>query len=122
MSDSMQPQEPVIPGISEQEKTMGMVAHILGLVGWIGPLVFWLIKKDESVYVKEQALESLNFQITVVIGWFAGWLLSAIKLWIIGGPIMFLVGIANLVLVIMAIVASKDGVQHKYPFNLRIIK
>jgi uncharacterized Tic20 family protein len=119
MSDTMQPQPPETPGITEQEKTMGLVAHLLGLIGWIGPLVFWLIKKDESAYVKEQTLESLNFQITVLIAWIACVVLSVIK---IGGILMPLVGLANTIFVIIAAVTSKDGVQYKYPVNLRLIK
>jgi uncharacterized protein len=50
------------------EKTMGILSHILCLVGgFIAPLVIYLVKKDESAYVREQAKESLNFQITVLI-------------------------------------------------------
>ena len=119
MSDSMQPQDPVQPAVSEQEKTMGMVAHLLGIVGWIGPLIFWLIKKDESAYVKEQAQESLNFQLTVLIAWVACMILAVIKIGMLLYP---LVGLANLIFVIIATVTSKDGVQYKYPFNLRLIK
>ena len=50
------------------EKTMGILSHILCLVGWfIAPLIIYLIKKDESAYVREQSKEALNFQITVLI-------------------------------------------------------
>ncbi len=35
------------------EKVMGMLAHILGAVtSFLGPLIIWLIKKDESPFVE----------------------------------------------------------------------
>ena len=119
MSDTIEPQVPEQPIISEQEKTMGMLAHLLGLIGIIGPLIIYLIKKDESAFVKEQTLESLNFQITVLIAWFASILLLAVH---IGGFLFPIIGLGNLILVIMATVAAKDGVRYKYPINLRLIK
>ena len=34
---------------------------------FVGPLIVWLIKKDQSPFVDDQAKEALNFQITVSI-------------------------------------------------------
>ena len=56
----------------QNEKTWGMLTHLLALsifVGIpfgnvIGPLVIYLIKKDEYEFVAEQGREVLNFQIT----------------------------------------------------------
>ena len=55
--------------VSQDDKTMGMIAHLSGIVtGFIGPLVIWLINKDKSdkAWVIEEAKEALNFQITVL--------------------------------------------------------
>ena len=36
-------------GISQDDKTMAMLAHLLGIVtGFVGPLVIWLIKTNRS--------------------------------------------------------------------------
>ena len=52
------------------ERTMGMLAHILGgVTNFLGPLIIWLIKKDESPFVNDQGKEALNFQITIAIGY-----------------------------------------------------
>lgn len=49
------------------EKTMGMLAHLLvGVTYLLGPLVSWAIKKDESPFVNDQGKEDMNFQITVI--------------------------------------------------------
>ncbi|MGB8193904.1 MAG: DUF4870 domain-containing protein, partial [Chitinophagaceae bacterium] len=53
---------------TSDERTMALLSHILGLVIWIiGPLIIYLVKKDESKFVAEHAKEALNFQITVAI-------------------------------------------------------
>ena len=53
---------------TSDEKTMAILSHVLCLVaGFIAPLIIYLVKKDESAYVKEHAKESLNFQITMFI-------------------------------------------------------
>jgi uncharacterized Tic20 family protein len=58
--------QPSDGGISQDEKTMAMLAHGLPiLVGFWAPLIIWLLKKDQSPYIAEQAKEALNFQITV---------------------------------------------------------
>jgi len=58
-----------------QEKTWGLFCHLsaFGLFVFppfgniLGPLIIWLIKKDESPYVDKQGKESLNFQISFTI-------------------------------------------------------
>src|SRR5690242_19907337 len=64
---------PAIPKDSS-DRTMGMLCHLLAFSGHfipfghiIGPLVLWLIKKDDSPFVDDQGKESLNFQITMTI-------------------------------------------------------
>ena len=53
---------------SSDEKTLAILSHILTIVSsFIAPLIIYLLKKDESPYVREHAKESLNFQITVFI-------------------------------------------------------
>lgn len=57
------------------EKQWGMFTHLAALAGLIGipfgsiigPLVIYMIKKDEFEFVNEQGKEVLNFQITWAI-------------------------------------------------------
>ena len=43
--------------MTQDERTMAMLAHLLGIVtGFLGPLVIWLIKKDQSKFVAYHAL------------------------------------------------------------------
>lgn len=105
----------VVP--TSDEKTMAILSHALTiLVGFFAPLIIYLIKKDESGFVRDHAKESLNFQITVFI------VLIGLFVTIIGILLMWLVGILALVFVIIASVKSGEGKMYKYPFTLRLIK
>src|SRR5687767_7779847 len=51
------------------DRTWAMLAHLSPIVGlgFIGPLVVWLIYKDKSPFVADQAKEALNFNLAVLI-------------------------------------------------------
>lgn len=111
---------------SKDAKTFGMLCHLGALAGFVipfgnivGPLIFWLIKKNELPFVDDQGKESLNFQITVSIA-----LIVCIPLTIIliGIPLMFVIGIGALILVIIAAIKANDGIAYRYPWALRLIK
>ena len=108
--------EPVIAPTSD-EKTMAVLSHALTIaVGFLAPLIIYLLKKDESAYVREHAKESLNFQITVFI------IIVGLFITILGVLLLWLVGIAALVFVILASIKASEGKMYKYPFTLRLIK
>ena len=99
------------------EKTMAILSHVLTLVvGFLAPLVIYLMKKDESAFVKEHAKESLNFQITIFI------IIIVLFITIIGILLAWIVGILTLVFVIVATTKASEGKLYKYPFSLRLIK
>ncbi len=111
-----------VPAISpsSDEKTMAILSHILAIfTSFIGPLIIYLIKKDESSYVAEHAKESLNFQITMAIAYIVSVILIFV---LIGILLIWLLSIANLVLVIIATIKASENKMYRYPFNLRLIK
>ena len=104
----------------------GLLTSALG--GWgffIGPLVIWLMKKDEMPFVADQAKEALNFNITVSAIFLILLILTILSLGlgaILTLPIMLVVGIGALVLIIMAAIKANDGVAYRYPFAIRLVK
>ena len=108
--------EPVIAPTSD-EKTMALLSHVLTLaVGFLAPLIIYLIKKNESSFVTAHARESLNFQITIFI------IIVALVITVVGILLLWIVGILALVLVIMATIKASEGKLYRYPFSLRLIK
>ncbi len=105
---------------SQEDKNMGLLCHLLGLfTSFLGPLIIWLIKKDQSAYVNDQGKEALNFQITVIIAWFIAY---ALMLVVVGIFLMPVILILNLVFCIMGCVAAAKGRPYRYPVSIRLIK
>lgn len=112
--------DPVTQGTSNDDRNLAMLAHLLGIVsGFVGALIIWLIKKDQSAFVDEQAKEALNFQITVMIAIVGSWILMFV---LIGMLLMPLILIGNLVFCILAAVAVSKGEHYKYPLAIRLLK
>lgn len=113
--------EPTAGGTpSKEARTMAMLAHLLGIVtGFLGPLVIWLVKKDEDAFINDQGKEALNFQITIAIAMIVSGLLMFAC---IGFFLVPAVAVLNLVLCIMAGLKANEGISYRYPMTLRLIK
>jgi uncharacterized Tic20 family protein len=103
----------------DNERLLAILSHILCLVvglGFIPPLIIYLLKKDESPYVAAHARESLNFQLTMLI------LCVLLFISIVGILLIWIVGLLNLVLVIVATIRAADNELYRYPFSLRLVR
>jgi hypothetical protein len=106
-------------GASDQ-RMWAIFAHVGGIFfSFIPALVIWLIYKDRDDYVRDQSAEALNWQITLIIAYAVSGLLVLV---LIGFFLLFAIGIASLVLGIMAAVAANRGERYRYPVNLRLVK
>jgi len=98
---------------------MAMIAHLLGLLtSFVGPLVLYLAKKDESPYARDQAAEALNFQLTVLIAYVVCWVLAFV---FIGFLLMFFLWVGSIVMAIVAALAVNRGEAYRYPVNIRFV-
>jgi uncharacterized Tic20 family protein len=106
-------------GPSRDDRNLAMLSHLLGIfTGFVGALVLWLVKRDQTGFVAEQAKEALNFQITMAIAMFASVILKVILIGILLVPILLVV---NFVFCIIAAIAASKGRGYRYPFALRLI-
>jgi uncharacterized Tic20 family protein len=99
------------------DKTWAMLAHLSPLVGlgFIGPLVVWLIYKDKSPFVADQAKEALNFSLALLI---AVLVCVATCIGVVVAPVL---GIGALVYQIIAALEANKGVWYRYPYTIRMI-
>jgi uncharacterized Tic20 family protein len=127
---------PPVP--SAEERKWATFAHLSALLGalltsgwagsigfFIGPLIIWLMKREEMPFVNDQGKEALNFAITVSIACFALLLLTILSLGIgllVTVPAFVVIGITALVLVVIAAIKANEGVAYRYPFSLRLVK
>ena len=104
------------------ERTWGLLAHLSSLIAslvglmFVGPLIVWLVKKDQSPFVEDQAKEALNFQIAVLIA------IAVCGLTCIGIVLIPVVAIAALVYSVLAAVEANKGVYYRYPYSIRLIR
>jgi uncharacterized protein len=112
--------------VSRDERTWAMLAHLSALVGYsivpfgniVAPLVIWLIRKDQSWFVDDQAKESINFQISMVI---YALISIPLVLLLIGIVLLLLLYVFGIVMVIIAAIKANDGVQYRYPITIRFV-
>ena len=104
---------------SNDDKNIATVTHLGGTVfSFIPALIVWILKKDDSAYIGEQAKEALNFQITVLIAQFIAGVLAII---LIGFLFMGIIWLLNVVFCIIAAISTSKGETYRYPFCLRLI-
>jgi uncharacterized Tic20 family protein len=99
------------------DRTWAMLAHLSPIIGlgFIGPLVIWLIYKDKSPFVADQAKEALNFSLALLI---AVLICIATCIGIVVAPVL---GIGALVYQIIAAMEANKGVWYRYPYTIRMI-
>ena len=115
------PTEPAQPQeISQDSKNLAMLCHLLGLLtNFLGPLILWLMKKNDDAFVDEQGKEALNFQITIALAGIVG---GATVCIVIGFILLAAAAIANIVFSIMACIAASKGKHYRYPVAIRLVK
>ena len=110
-------------------RTFGMLCHLMALAGYLvpllgnilGPLIVWLVKREEHPFIDDQGKESLNFQITVVIALVVSGLLMCVG---VGFVLVPLVALVALIFIIIAAVQANSGQRYRYPnwMILRLVK
>ncbi|MFA5423349.1 MAG: DUF4870 domain-containing protein [Phycisphaerae bacterium] len=121
----VQPEQPVVAQpveTNKDAKTMAMLCHLLAIfTGFLGPLIIWLIKKDEQPFTNEQGKESLNFQITVLMAMIASGILGVLTCGF-GFIIYPAVVIVDIVFCVIATIKVNNGEHYRYPISWRLIK
>lgn len=102
------------------EKVWSMLSHVSALlgVGIILPLIVYLAMRHESEYVACNAREALNFHISALI-----YVICCVPLFFVfvGIPLIMLIGVASLVLAIIATIKASEGGCYRYPLTLRFV-
>lgn len=116
------PPPPPAGSAPQEDRTIALLTHLSGIiVSFIVPLIIWLINKDnpQKSWLTDQSKEALNFQITLIIVYVIGTILTII---LIGALINLAAWIACIVFSIIAGVAANKGEAYRYPFAIRLIK
>jgi uncharacterized Tic20 family protein len=119
---------PAVP--TAEEKNWALAAHVGSFVaawialGFLCPLIVMLVKGPSSPFVRRHAVESLNFQISLLIYTAAAFLLVLVTFGVgalVIVPLAIIVGIAAIVVIIMATIKAANGEDYRYPLTMRFV-
>lgn len=121
------PKRTELPALSAAESRQWAVfLHLAGFANYVGipfgsilgPLVLWLLKRDQSEFVNECGKEALNFHLSMLI--FS--LISIPLIFVFVGFFTLLaISIIEIIFTIIAMVKASDGEIYRYPLSIRFI-
>ncbi len=129
------PPYPPGPGMPpNDERNWATAAHWSALVAavvalaFLGPLAVLIVKGNQSPWVRRNAVESLNFQLSILIYGFAGTLAAVVLAVVTLGlavlaiiPLALAFGAFWLIFTILAAVKTSNGEDYRYPLTLRMV-
>ncbi len=128
------PGQPHPSGVPADVRTYAMLTHLSSFVGAavalavLGPLIMWLIKKDDHPFIDHHGKEALNFNLSLLLYGLIGFVLGMVVGVVTFGigllaiiPVAFAVAIFWIVVTIMAAVAANRGDGYRYPLSIRFI-
>lgn len=116
-----------INGTSQDARKWAMFCHLASLLGLtgipfanvLGPVIVWMMKREEDPFIDQAGKEAVNFQISMTIYIIVAALLILL---VIGLILLPLIGLADLIFTIIAAIKSNDGEEYRYPLTIRFLK
>jgi uncharacterized Tic20 family protein len=119
--------EPYAPQeTSSDSRGWAVAAHLTPwIAGFLGPLIIWLAKKEDR-YVEEHARESLNFQLSLMLYFFALLVSMILVFWVplwlvVSIPLFFGLAILAFVTGIVRAIRASNGDAYRYPLCIRFV-
>lgn len=114
------------PALPVDVRNMAMLCHLSSFAGLLiplanifGPLLVWILKREQSPFIDDHGKESLNWQLSATIYFIVCALLLLVVVGIVLLPALF---IFDLVVVIIATVRASNGEPYRYPLSIRFIR
>ncbi|WP_166985272.1 DUF4870 domain-containing protein [Canibacter zhoujuaniae] len=122
---------------SSEERNMAVISHVAmpigtifsaGTIGWLVPLVLYILNRKRSQFIRQASANALNFAIMMFIWSVAAWLLILVGIplsvfvfpiifVIIGAIIAFAALVMSIVFPIIACAAANRGEVYCYPLT-----
>ncbi len=112
-------------GLPNEVRNWALAAHLSAFLGaWValaflGPLVVWLVKREDHPFVEMHAREALNFNLSVLLYFIVGVVLAFV---LIGFLLLAALGVIWLVFTIIAAVRASNGEPYRYPLTIRLVR
>jgi uncharacterized Tic20 family protein len=101
------------------EKLWATLIHVGGILfGFLPALIGYLVLKDRGPFIRQHTATALNFQLTMIIAYVAGVILTFL---LIGVVVLAAVGIVVIIFSIMAAIAANNGQTYTYPLSIKFV-
>lgn len=101
------------------EKLWATLIHIGGILfGFLPALIGYIVLKDRGPFIRAHAQTALNFQITLMIAYVVGGILTLV---LVGFLVLFAAWLLAIVFGIMAALAANRGEYYTYPLTIRFV-
>ena len=106
-------------GTVDGDTTLAALSHASALfASFLGPILVLILADDDDELVKQNAKNSLNFQIVVFVALMIAGALSFVFVGLLLFPI---IAVADLILVLIATVKANDGQVYSYPYTPALV-
>lgn len=112
-------------------RTYGMLTHLSAFAGaivalaFVGPLVMWLIRRDEHPFLDHHGTEALNFNLSMLLYGVIGVVASVATLGlglVVVAPAVVVFFVTWVVCTIVGAVKANNGEGYRYPLTIRFVK
>ncbi|MCS0499249.1 DUF4870 domain-containing protein [Protaetiibacter mangrovi] len=101
------------------QRLWSTLTHVGGILfSWLAPLITYLVLKDRGAFVRAHTATALNFQLTLLIAYIVGSVLSVI---IIGFLVLLAAWVLSIIFGIMAAIAANKGEFYTYPMSIKFV-
>ena len=102
------------------EKLWSALIQLSGLVlNFFGPLVGYLLLRQRGPFVREHSVSALNWQLSLLIYYFVGYILSLV---LVGFVILGAAAVLNIVFSILAAMHAHRGQLYVYPLAIKFLR
>jgi uncharacterized protein len=109
--------EKIMPKSDERLLAAGIYI-ISFFTAFLGPLIIWLLKKDDSDYIDYHGREYMNFFISYTV---YGIVSGILVILLVGVVMLWIVGILGMVFTIVGAIKAFEGQEYRIPFIFRLL-
>lgn len=109
------------PAASTSDRALVILSHLSAMLGvpLLLPFIVWLVKRHDGDTVAAHAAEALNFHLSLI---FYTICLIPLCVIVVGIPLLIVMGIASVILAIVAAMKASDGQFFRYPLTIRLVR
>jgi uncharacterized Tic20 family protein len=113
------PYAPPPPLSPDEERLWATLVHVGALLlGFLAPLIAYLVLRDRGPFIRWHTAQALNFHLTVLIGYLIS---GVLILLLIGFVLFFAIYVLTIVFAILAAVAANRGEYYRYPMTIPFV-